>query len=135
MQLRDHLETRRKYTLSKKWRNTNITQAHWEKLLIISFHHKHERDGTPVADEFNRVFSSFGKNAANAAACLAAENNTTLQEPSSFPQIQASKGLFNFKLVTCEDVRRIRDFRLRKVLARLPEVKFFATCQCLKSGS
>ena len=66
--------------------NTKITKAHCGKSLIVSFHQKHKtrhsytKDLKVVADELNVFFSSVSRNAAHAAACLAAENKITLSE-------------------------------------------------------
>ncbi|CAH3024924.1 unnamed protein product [Porites evermanni] len=66
--------------------------------------HSYTKDLKVVADEFNVFFSSVGRNAAHAAACLSEENKITLAEPPFDSHIPASEELFNLKPMTFGDV-------------------------------
>ena len=64
------------------------------------------KDHKTVANEFNTFFSAVGKNAAEAAAKLAADNDIICGGPPTSPFLPDSE-LFNLKPVTCEVVKRI----------------------------
>lgn len=104
-------DAEKKYTFKKVEEHTHNRSSLGKiiNFLILSKaqerRRSYTRDIKVVADKFNLFFSLV--DATNAAAWLAEENNITLPEPSSLPQIQASEELFNFMPVTCEDVRRI----------------------------
>ena len=59
------------------------------------------KDHKTVADEFNTFFSAVGKNAAEAAAKLAADNDIICGGPPISPFLPVSE-LFNLKPVTCD---------------------------------
>ena len=65
----------------------------------------HTKDHKLVADEFNLYFLSVGRKVADAAAKLATANSVSCMGLPCLSLL--GDELFNFKTVTCEDLRRI----------------------------
>jgi hypothetical protein len=81
-----------------------INRAIPSKEKVIQTYNK---DLKTVADDFNYYFTSVSKNAADASSKLTEENNFKFFEHPLTSIPYPPDGLFNFRLVTVEDVRRI----------------------------
>ena len=104
-------ETERNYTFLEVQQNKSNPSSLWKVInrVIPSKNKKPQRvytkDLKTVADEFNVFFTSVGKTEALAASHLAEINNITWSE-QQLP-LPPAGDLFDFKRVSCEEVRRI----------------------------
>ena len=104
-------ETERNYTFLEVQQNKSNPSSLWKVInRVIPSKNKepqrvYTKDLKTVADEFNVFFTSVGKTAALAASHLAEINNITWSE-QQLPSPPAGD-LFDFKRVSCEEVRRI----------------------------
>ena len=85
----------------------------------------YSKDLKTTANEFNRFFSSVGRNA-NASIRLAEENNITLPEPTPETVPLLPDELLRLRTVTCEDVNSPCHF-----ISPVDQVSWFTQSKCL----
>lgn len=86
----------------------------------------YSKDLKTTANEFNRFFSSVGRNAANASIHLAEDNNITLPEPTPETVPLLPDELFRIRTVTWEDVNSPCHF-----ISPVDQVSWFKLSKCL----